>query len=551
VEWRKSAAGAIWCCICSMSRAESAGSTATRCRCSMPPANVMGYRGVARDITQQRLQQERIARLSRIQAVLSGINSTIVRVRERRELLSETCRIAVQQADSGWPGSDWWSTGARKAIPLVWDGFEQGYLDDAASMLANREEDPGPVGRALHQKKMMVVERHRSGRGSVPEDEALARGFRSQMAMPLMVEDRAVGVLVLYAAETGFFDYEELKLLKDLAGDISFALDYIDKQEKLTYVSYYDTLTGLANRQLFFDRLAQGLHSAARRTAAVRRHDHRPAALQENHDTLGRYAGDQVLKNWRAGCSARSVSPPLLHAWRRSVRGRGTQPSGNLHGRWIDNWIVDSLPNRSSSTRIELRTTVKVGIALYPADADTAESLFANAEAALKRAKDRGRAVSFLLAGNECTGRPAPAPGKPPAQGVFAKRVRSALSDQGGSDHPPHPGLEALLRWNDPEFGLVPPSDFVPLLEESGLIVEIGLWVIEQAVADARLWRSLGLDVAGACRERIRSSTGQTTSLPRCSERSGGCRPYAGIDWRSPKAWLPRRRGQRAKAPAP
>ena len=59
--------------------------------------NVVGFRGVTRDITHQRLQQERIARLSRIQAVLSGINSTIVRVRERRELLRESCRIAVQR----------------------------------------------------------------------------------------------------------------------------------------------------------------------------------------------------------------------------------------------------------------------------------------------------------------------------------------------------------------------------------------------------------------------------------------------------------------------
>jgi len=115
--------------------------------------NVMGYRGVARDITQQRLQQERIARLSRIQAVLSGINSTIVRVRERRELLSETCRIAVQQGGfrMAWIGLV--EHGARKAIPLVWDGFEQGYLDDAASMLANREEDPGPrAGRFIRRK---------------------------------------------------------------------------------------------------------------------------------------------------------------------------------------------------------------------------------------------------------------------------------------------------------------------------------------------------------------------------------------------------------------
>jgi diguanylate cyclase (GGDEF)-like protein/PAS domain S-box-containing protein len=458
--------------------------------------NVMGYRGVARDITQQRLQQERIARLSRIQAVLSGINSTIVRVRERRELLSETCRIAVQQGGfrMAWIGLV--EHGARKAIPLVWDGFEQGYLDDAASMLANREEDPGPVGRALHQKKMMVVNDIEAAEDPFLKTEALARGFRSQMAMPLMVEDRAVGVLVLYAAETGFFDYEELKLLKDLAGDISFALDYIDKQEKLTYVSYYDTLTGLANRQLFFDRLAQGLHSARaeRRQFAVMIIDLQ--RFKRINDTLGRYAGDQVLKEL-AGRLQRTVSESATPARLGGDRFAVVVPNlpATSMARWIDNWIVDSFAEPLIIDEIELRTTVKVGIALYPADADTAESLFANAEAALKRAKDA--AEPYLFYSPEMNARVA-------QRLRLESRLRKAVLQKEFVLHYQTKvdlttrrirGLEALLRWNDPEFGLVPPSDFVPLLEESGLIVEIGLWVIEQAVADARLWRSLGLDV--------------------------------------------------------
>ena len=85
-------------------------------------------------------------------------------------------------------------------------------------------------------------------------------------------------------------------MLKDLAGDISFALDYIGKEEKLTYVSYYDTLTGLANRQLFFDRLAQALHAAR---AEVRQLAVMIIDLQRFkriNDTLGRHAGDRVLK---------------------------------------------------------------------------------------------------------------------------------------------------------------------------------------------------------------------------------------------------------------
>src|SRR6267154_1857627 len=189
--------------------------------------NVIGYRGVTRDITQRRTQQDRIARLSRIQAVLSGINSTIVRVRERRELLREACRIAVQQGGfrMAWIGLV--EPGALKATPLVWEGVDQGYLQELGLELANRDEDPGPVGEALRRKKLMVVNNIEAASQPQLRQQALARGFRSQIAMPLMVEDQAVGVLVLYAAETGFFDYEELKLLRDLAADISFALAYL------------------------------------------------------------------------------------------------------------------------------------------------------------------------------------------------------------------------------------------------------------------------------------------------------------------------------------
>jgi diguanylate cyclase (GGDEF)-like protein/PAS domain S-box-containing protein len=458
--------------------------------------NVIGYRGVARDITHHRLQQERIARLSRIQAVLSGINSTIVRVRERRELLRESCRIAVQQGGfrMAWIGLV--EPGALKATPLVSEGFEQGYLQEIGLTLAHREEDPGPVGEALRQRKVVVVNDIEAASQHLLKRQALARGFRSQMAMPLVVDDQVVAVLVLYAAETGFFDYEELKLLKDLAGDISFALDYIGKEEKLTYVSYYDTLTGLPNRQLFFDRLAQALHSARaeRRQIAVMIIDLQ--RFKRINDTLGRYAGDQVLKEL-ASRLQRTISESATPARIGGDRFAVVLPNlaGISMARWIDDWIVDSFAEPLIIDDIELRTTVKVGIAMYPADADTAESLFANAEAALKRAKDA--ADPYLFYSPEMNARVA-------QRLRLESRLRKAVTQNEFVLHYQTKvdlasrqirGLEALIRWNDPEFGLVPPMDFVPLLEESGQIVQVGRWVFEQAVADAQRWRSLGLEV--------------------------------------------------------
>jgi diguanylate cyclase (GGDEF)-like protein/PAS domain S-box-containing protein len=457
---------------------------------------VVGYRGVARDITQRRVQQERIARLSRIQAVLSGINSTIVRVRDRRELFRESCRIAVQQGGfrMAWIGLV--EPGATHATPLVWEGFNHGYLNEVGNALGNLEEDPGSVGKAIRYKKMEVINDIETDPHTVFKREALVRGFRSLIAMPLMVAGEVVGVLALYAGEAGFFDYEELKLLKDLAGDISFALDYIGKEERLTYVSYYDTLTGLANRQLFFDRLAQALHvaRAERRELAVMIIDLQ--RFKQVNDTLGRYAGDQVLKELASRLlrtTAESATPARIGGDRFAVVVPNLQ--GAAMARWIDDWIVDSFAEPLVIDDIELRTSVKIGIALYPTDAETAETLFVNAEAALKRAKDA--ADPYLFYSPEMNARVA-------QRLHLESRLRKALSQNQFVLHYQTKvdlatrrirGLEALIRWHDPEHGLVSPMDFVPLLEESGLIVEVGRWVIEQAVADMQAWRDLDLEV--------------------------------------------------------
>ncbi len=383
---------------------------------------VIGYRGVARDITQRRIQQERIARLSRIQAVLSGINSTIVRVRDRRELFRQSCRIAVQQGGfrMAWIGSV--EPGALRATPLVSEGADQGYLEEVGAALETIEEDPGSVGKAIRYKKMVVVNDIETDPHTVFKREALARGFRSLIAMPLMVADEVVGVLVLYAAETGFFDYEELKLLKDLAGDISFALDFIGKEEQLTYVSYYDTLTGLANRRLFFDRLAQAMQSA--------RADQRELAVmiidlqrfRRVNDTLGRYAGDQVLKELASRLlrtGGESITPARIGGDRFALVVPNLSASAMV--RWIEDQIVESFAEPLVIDDIELRTAVKIGLALYPTDAETAETLFVNAEAALKRAKDA--AETYLFYSPEMNARV--------AQRLFLEsRLRKAVSQR-------------------------------------------------------------------------------------------------------------------------
>ena len=121
------------------------------------------------------------------------------------------------------------------------------------------------------------------------------RGINSLTVIPLIVGGEAVGVLSLYAADVGFFDDEEMRLLVELAGDVSFALEHIGKAEKLDYLAYYDELTGLANRTLFLERVAQKLIAAgsAKKVAVFALDVDRFRGI---NDALGRQAGDDMIR---------------------------------------------------------------------------------------------------------------------------------------------------------------------------------------------------------------------------------------------------------------
>ena len=423
--------------------------------------------------------------------------------------------------------------------------MNEGYLEEVGAALGTANEDPGSVGKAIRYKKMVVANDIETDPYTVFKHEALARGYRSLIAMPLLVADEVVGILVLYASETGFFDYEELKLLKDLSGDISFALDYIGKEEQLTYVSYYDTLTGLPNRQLFFDRLAQAIQvaRAERRELAVIIIDLQ--RFRRVNDTLGRHAGDRVLKEL-AGRLQRTTTESALPARLGADRFARVVPNlpGQAMARWIEDWIVDSFAEPIVIDDIELRTTAKIGIALYPTDAQTAETLFLNAEAALKRAKEA--ADVFLFYSPEMNARLA-------HRLHLESRLRKAVHQKQFVLHYQPKvdlstrrirGLEALIRWNDPEQGLVPPMDFVPLLEETGLIVEVGRWVIEQAVADMATWRSQNLDVPRVAVNVSEVQLQQPTFVATVLSALGPAQPYgAGIDMEITETMIARNTG--------
>lgn len=440
--------------------------------------------------------EEKVRRLNRVYAVLSGINALIVRVRDRNELYREACRVAVEagRLRMAWLGV--YDSNAMSVTPVAWHGHEAGFLGLMALSVRDPDlEGRGLVKRIIREKRPVIVndiehdEKFRLG------PQALERGYRSGATLPLLVGGEVIGVLGLFAGEAEFFDDEELRLLAELAGDISFALDHIEKAERLDYLAYYDPLTGLANRALFQERLAEHARTAERGRDRFAVCIVDVDRFKTINDACGRQTGDALLKQIAERMTEAAGDPGRLARIggdRFALVIPGVQTEGDV-ARRVERKLRACFAPPFMVQSQELRVSAKIGVALFPSDAAGEEALFANAEAALKRAKTTGE--SYVFYAHEMTERVA-------EKLSLENKLQQAL-DKGefvlhyqpkvGSETRRIDGVEALIRWQSPELGLVPPMQFIPLLEETGLILEVGAWALRQAALDHRGWVERGL----------------------------------------------------------
>jgi diguanylate cyclase (GGDEF)-like protein/PAS domain S-box-containing protein len=455
---------------------------------------------VIRDVTERRVQEERIERLSRIRELHSSINAAIVRIRDRRQLCEEACRIAVEHGGFGiaWIGT--LNPETLDIIPVSCAGVEADSLVASARNTARPDHALGRgfVGRAVREKRAVFSNDllTEASVGGERRKEALSRGYRSIITLPLLVEGSVAGILSLFAKEPGFFDDEEIKLLTELADDVSFALAYIAKEEHLNYLAYYDVLTGLPNRTLFQDRLEQRV-SAARRDGqifSVMMLD--IERFRHINETLGRRAGDELLREFTARLKSAVEETDVLAYLGGDYFAIATRRAGEaadiMHLLEQILSAVAGQPYHLGGS--ELRIAARAGVALYPSDGTDGDHLLKNAEAALKDAKRTGNRHLFYA---------------PQMNARVAEQLklesdlrRAVLEEQFVLHYQPRvalangrmSGFEALIRWRHPERGLVPPGEFIPLLEGTGLILEVGRWALKKAAQDHAAWRAAGLN---------------------------------------------------------
>jgi len=267
------------------------------------------------------------------------------------------------------------------------------------------------------------------------------------------------------------------------------------QEDHIRHLAFHDALTGLPNRSLFQDRLRHAL--------AESRRDSLPIALmlldldhfKYINDTLGHHVGDQLLKEIAmrlVGCVRESDTIARLGGDEFVIILNGVHDLRDVVP--VVEKILSEMARPMRVNNHQFRVTASLGIALYPDDASNIDDLIRNADTAMYHAKDGGRAnyQFFTPRMNEAAHE----------RVMIEEHLRRGL-DLGEFELYYQPkislkplrlaGCEALLRWNHPEWGTVLPTRFIPIAEDSGLILPLGEWVIGEACRQARAWLESGL----------------------------------------------------------
>ncbi len=420
----------------------------TRAAVRSPQSQIVGLVGVAQDI------------------------SEMVSAQEALRQSEERLRLAFLAANSGL--LDWdLETGVALYLPTdaaLATGPMQ--VDGMAELEARvHPDDVGPLREALRQhleerRPLRNLElRAKNDRGEYRWIELSAQAAWNEQGKPL----RLVGA----------------------TSDITERKARYKRLAELDHLRLHDELTGLPNRTQFHSLLTHALVTAEAREERLAVLVIDVVRFRQLNETLGTRGADQVLSEVAKRISAAVPSGATVARLQNDAFAvlLSDIEDESAAAQWLQEALAPAMAQHIAAADTELAVSVKAGIALYPSDASAADALLGNAERALKQAKQSP--LPYLFYAPSMNSRVAD------RLRLETKLRRALINDEFLLYYQPKVdlksgeivGLEALIRWRDPEVGLVPPGTFIPLLEETELILQVGRWVLFRAAQQYCEWQ--------------------------------------------------------------
>ncbi len=467
--------------------------------------DLIGVLGIARDITERKAAEAKVLRHMQLYAALSRCNKAIVHCANQDELFLEICRAAVQLGGMKMAWVGFIDPDTRMIRPAAYFGEGAEILQHVdISLDVDSPYGHGPTSVAIRTEQPFWCQDFINDPMTAPWHEQVAHaGWASSASLPLYLNGAVIGAFILYADVTNAFDDAARDLLVEMSRDISFALDNFSREtarkqaeQEVERLAFYDPLTNLPNRRLLHDHLHQSL-------AISGSNPHHGAVLYIDidnfktlNDTKGHSIGDLLLIE-----VANRVQGSLRE-------GDTVARLGGDEFVVILNGLSVESPQAVSETEVfgyeilavisepyvlqgyEYHCTASMGICLFSNQGNTVDELLKYTDMSMYQAKRTGsNSIRFYDPAMQAALE---------IRASLEKDLRCALAEnqftlyyQMQIDHTGRIcGAEALIRWLHPYRGMVSPAEFIPLAEETGLILPIGNWVLETACRQIKTWET-------------------------------------------------------------